>query len=190
MQASSRARKSWVFKLDWALSGPIPWADEASRRAGTVHVGGTFEEVAGAEALVSRGNHPERPFVILAQQSLFDPSRAPAGQHTAWGYCHVPAGSTVDMTQAIESQIERFAPGFRDVILARHAMGPNQLVAHNPNYVGGDIAGGAFRVAKLFQFGRRSPYRIGERVYLCSSSTPPGENCTCSLSLVNRVVAS
>jgi phytoene dehydrogenase-like protein len=144
-----------VFKLDWALDGPIPWADDASGGAGTVHVGGTYAQVQASEALVAAGDHPARPFVIVAQQSLFDGSRAPAGKQTAWAYCHVPAGSTVDMTEAIEAQIERFAPGFRDLILARHRMGPAELQAHDPNYVGGDIAAGAFRIRKLFQLGRQ-----------------------------------
>ncbi len=131
-----------VFKLDWALSGPIPWRDPRCLEASTVHVGGAFEEVAAAEAAVWRGEHPERPFVMVCQQSQFDPSRAPAGQHTGYAYCHVPAGSTVDRTAAIEAQIERFAPGFRDRILARHALTPAALEASNPNYLGGAITGG------------------------------------------------
>jgi len=161
-----------VFKIDLALDGPIPWVDDISPRAGTVHVGGTYEEIAYAEAQVAQGHHPEAPFVLVAQQSLFDSSRAPAGRHTAWAYCHVPPGSTVDMTKAIEAQIERFAPGFRDRILATHTMGPAAFQAHNPNYIGGDIAGGAFGMRKLLQI--RSPYRIADGVFLCSSSTPPG----------------
>jgi phytoene dehydrogenase-like protein len=163
-----------VFKVDWALDGPVPWADEHSGAAGTVHVGGTFEEIAASEAEVHGGSHPERPFVIVTQQSLFDPSRAPEGQHTLWGYCHVPAESTVDMTDAIERQIERFAPGFRDRILARHTMGTAAFNEHNPNYVNGDIAGGAFSLRKTFQFGGSRPYRIGDGLFLCSSATPPG----------------
>ena len=163
-----------VFKVDLALDGPVPWADEFSASAGTVHVGGTFEEVAVSEAEVARGAHPENPFVIVTQQSLFDTSRAPEGSHTLWAYCHVPAGSTVDMTDRIEAQIERFAPGFRDRIVARHTMGPAEFEAHNPNYVGGDIAGGAFTPRKLLQGGRARPYRLGEGLYLCSSATPPG----------------
>ena len=163
-----------VFKVDWALDGPIPWEDDASGRAGTVHVGGTYEEVAAAEAAVHAGGHPEQPFVIVAQQSLFDPSRAPDGKHTAWGYCHVPFGSDQDMTSVIEAQIERFAPGFRDQILARHTMGPSDYEQYNPNNVGGDIAGGAFSVGRILQFGLRRPYRLGDGVYLCSSATPPG----------------
>ncbi len=163
-----------VFKVDWALDGPIPWSDDASGRSGTVHVGGTYEEIASSESSVHQGHHPDRPFVIVTQQSLFDPSRAPAGRQTGWGYCHVPAGSQVDMTDAIERQIERFAPGFRDRILARHTMGPAAYESHNPNYVAGDIAGGSFSLRRTLQFGTSKPYRIGEGLYLCSSATPPG----------------
>lgn len=163
-----------VFKVDWALEQPIPWADELSPRAGTVHVGGRYEEVRQAEDEVHAGRHPDTPFVLLAQQSQFDPTRAPEGGHTAWGYCHVPNGSEVDMTDAIERQVERFAPGFRDVILDRHTMNNAAFETHNPNYVGGDIAGGGFGPRKVFQFGARNPYRIGEGLYICSSSTPPG----------------
>ena len=163
-----------VFKMDWALDGPIPWLDDWSPRAGTVHVGGTWEEVAAAEDLVHGGSHPETPFVLVAQQSLFDPSRAPHGKQTAWGYCHVPNGSDLDMTAAIEAQIEQFAPGFRDLILERHSMNAAQFEDHNPNYIGGDIAGGGFGPRKVFQLGSTGPYRIGEGLYLCSSATPPG----------------
>lgn len=163
-----------VFKVDWALDGPIPWSDEASGQAGTVHVGGTYAEVAAAERTVHSGEHPDRPFVFVAQQSLFDPSRAPDGNQTAWGYCHVPARSTVDATSAIEGQIERFAPGFRERIIARHTMGPAAYEDHNPNYVGGDIAGGAMSVRRMVQFEGLNPYRLGEGLYLCSSATPPG----------------
>ncbi|MEA2001338.1 MAG: NAD(P)/FAD-dependent oxidoreductase [Actinomycetota bacterium] len=163
-----------VFKVDWALDGPIPWSDGASARAGTVHVGGTYEEVASAEMAVHAGDHPDHPFVFVAQQSLFDPSRAPHGKQTAWGYCHVPARSDRDMTTAIEAQIERFAPGFRDLILARHTMDTAAYERHNPNLVGGDIAGGAFSARRLLQFGNSRPYRIGDGLYLCSSATPPG----------------
>ena len=163
-----------VFKVDWALDGPIPWADEWSPQAGTVHVGGTWEQVAEAEDQVHAGNHPERPLVLVAQQSRFDPTRAPEGKHTAWGYCHVPSGSDVDMTEAIESQMERFAPGFRDLILERHTMNAGQFEAHNPNYIRGDIAGGGFGVKKVFQLGATAPYRIGDGLFLCSSATPPG----------------
>ncbi len=163
-----------VFKIDFALAGPVPWSDENSRQAGTVHVGGTWEEVAEAEDQVHSGRHPERPFVLAAQQSLFDHSRAPAGRETLWAYCHVPNGSDVDMTDAIESQIERFAPGFRDLILDRHTMSAIEFEAHNPNYIGGDIAGGGFGMQKVFQLGAVGPYRLGEGLFLCSSATPPG----------------
>ena len=163
-----------VFKLDWALSGPIPWADELSPRAATVHVGGTYEEVELAERQVFKGQHPEQPFVLLAQHSLFDESRSPDGQHTAWGYCHVPNGSTVDMTDAIESQVERFAPGFRDLVLARHAMDAGAYQSYNPNYVGGDIGGGGFGLKKILQMGAKRPYTIGDGLFLCSAATPPG----------------
>jgi phytoene dehydrogenase-like protein len=163
-----------VFKVDWALDGPIPWSDEPSRKTATVHVGGTYEEVAAAEHAVHAGDHPERPFVIVAQQSLFDTTRAPGDGQTAWAYCHVPVGSDRDMTAAIEAQIERFAPGFQDRILARHTMGSADYQAHNPNYVGGDIAGGAYRVRRLLQVGTSRSYRLGEGIYLCSSAAPPG----------------
>jgi phytoene dehydrogenase-like protein len=177
-RSAARRMRQWsngpgVFKVDWALDGPIPWADGASRSSGTVHVGGTYEEIASAEAAVHAGDHPERPFVIVTQQSLFDRTRAPDGKHTGWGYCHVPAGSTLDMTERIETQIERFAPGFRDLILERHTMGPAGYEEHNPNYVGGDIAGGAFTIRGPLRFGS-SQYRLGDGVYLCSSATSPG----------------
>ena len=166
-----------VFKIDWALDGGIPWAAEACRRSATVHVGGTLEEIAAAERSVWCGEHPARPFVLLAQQSLFDPTRAPAGKHTAWAYCHVPNGSTVDMTDAIERQVERFAPGFRARILARSTRHALAMETYNPNYVGGDINGG---VQDLFQHFTRpslslTPYRTPAKgIYICSSSTPPG----------------
>ena len=166
-----------VFKLDWALDGPIPWRAAACARAGTVHVGGRLEEIAAAERAVWRGEHPERPFVLVAQQSLFDPTRAPAGKHTAWAYCHVPHGSPVDMTDRIEAQIERFAPGFRDRILARHALGPAALEAYNPNYVGGDINGGLMHWAQFFTRPavRLDPYTTPDpAIFVCSASTPPG----------------
>ena len=171
--AAARRLRAWrsgpgVFKMDWALDGPVPWADDFSGRAGTVHVGGTFAEVADAETMVARGGHPDRPFVLVAQQSLFDTTRAPADHHTLWAYCHVPSGSSVDMSDAIESQIERFAPGFRD------RMGPARYEAHNANYIGGDIAGGAFSPRKILQVGTSRPYRLGDGLYLCSSATPPG----------------
>jgi len=164
------------FKIDWALDAPIPWADPLSRSAGTVHVGGTFKQVVVAEGSVWKGRDTQQPFVLLSQPTLFDPSRAPAGKHVAWGYCHVPFGFNGNRTEAIEAQVERFAPGFRDVIAARHVMGPAELEAHNPNYVGGDIGGGAFTTGQVVARPRfaRDPYRIGEDVYLCSSATPPG----------------
>jgi len=166
-----------VFKLDWALDGPIPWRDPRCLEASTVHVGGTLEEIAAAEAAVWRGEHPQRPFVMVVQQSQFDSSRAPAGKHTGYAYAHVPAGSTVDCTDAIERQIERFAPGFRDSILARHRMGPADLQRDNPNYVGGAITGGAADVTQFFTrpVARIDPYSTPHpRIFLCSASTPPG----------------
>lgn len=163
-----------VFKVDWAMSGPIPWTDQSSREAGTVHVGGSHEEVMLSEGQVARGRPPEKPFVLVAQQSRFDPTRAPAGQEATWGYCHVPAGSDVDMTASIESQIERFAPGFRDLILDRHVMGPAAYESYNANYVGGDIGGGRFGLKKVLQLGNSRPYSFGNGIYLCSSATPPG----------------
>lgn len=163
-----------VFKVDWALDGPIPWADPLSGEAATVHVGGSYAEVASAERAVGRGEHPHRPFVLLAQQSLFDDSRAPDGKHTAWGYCHVPNASTVDMTEAIEAQIERFAPGFRDLIIGRSTTDTTALEAHNANYVGGDIGGGVYGMRKVLQIGEKAPYALGGGVFLCSSATPPG----------------
>ncbi len=166
-----------VFKVDYALSGAVPWTNEAARRAGTVHVGGTVEEIAAAEHEVGRGRHPERPLVLTAQQSIPDPSRAPAGQHTLWAYCHVPNGSTVDMTERIERQIDRFAPGWRDLVLARAVMGAPDYERYNPNDIGGDIGGGASNGLQLLfrPVPRFNPYRTAiPGVYLCSSSTPPG----------------
>jgi len=166
-----------VFKVDWALDGPIPWRAPECGRSATVHVGGTLEEVAHSEAEVTAGRHAERPFVLVAQASVVDPSRAPAGGQTGWAYCHVPARSTVDMTDAIEAQVERFAPGFRDRIVGRHVMGPAAIERHDANYVGGDINGG---VADLRQFFGRPvlsphPWRTPvDGLYLCSSATPPG----------------
>ena len=142
-----------------------------------MHVGGTLEEIAASETLVSQGRCPERPYVIVAQQSLFDSTRAPAGKHTAWAYCHVPGGSTEDMTDRIEGQIERFAPGFHDIVLARHVAGPADLEASNENYVGGDIGGGAHDGLQLFlrPAARISPYSTSDkRIFICSASTPPG----------------
>lgn len=164
------------FKIDYALDGPVPWTNEESRRAGTVHLGGTWQDVAAAEADVFKGRAPERPFVLVAQQSLFDDTRAPAGKHTLWAYCHVPNACTVDMTDRIEAQLERFAPGFRDLVLARHVTTPAQLEAYNPNLVGGDIAVGASDGLQTLFRPRiaRDPYRIGEKLWLCSAATPPG----------------
>lgn len=166
-----------VFKVDYALSEPVPWRASECRAAGTVHVGGTFDEIAASELTVSRCAHPQRPYVLVAQQSLIDPTRAPARKHTLWAYCHVPSGSTVDMTDAIEAQIERFAPGFRDCVLARAARGPARLEAENPNYVGGDINAGAATLRQTFArpVPRWCPYTTpNPRIFLCSASTPPG----------------
>ena len=166
-----------VFKVDWALDGPVPWTDPELHRAGTVHLGGTTEEVRRSEHDVTHGRHPELPFVLLAQQSSFDPTRAPEGNHTLWGYCHVPHGSDVDMAERIESRIEAYAPGFRDRVLARRCAGPAMIEAHNANYVGGDISGG---MSDLRQFLFRPvpslrPWATPVTgLYLCSSSTPPG----------------
>ncbi len=166
-----------VFKLDWALSAPIPWRAAECARAATVHLGGAFAEIARAEAQVANGEHAEHPYIILVQPSLFDDTRAPQGQHTAWAYCHVPNGSTEDMTDRIERQIERFAPGFRDVILARRATGSVEFERHNANYVGGDIVGGANDLLQTLARPIFSlhPYRIPvPGWFLCSASTPPG----------------
>ncbi|HEU5450768.1 MAG TPA: NAD(P)/FAD-dependent oxidoreductase [Terriglobales bacterium] len=164
-----------AYKLDWALAGPIPWTAEECRRAGTVHLGGMLEEIAVSERAPWEGKHAERPFVLVAQPTLFDASRAPAGQHIAWAYCHVPNGSEEAMTERIEAQIEGFAPGFGKLILARHVMGPRELEAMNPNLVGGDINGGAANLGQLFF--RPTPRLYAtplKNVFLCSASTPPG----------------
>jgi phytoene dehydrogenase-like protein len=166
-----------VFKLDWALSGPIPWADPDSARAGTVHLGGTLDEIVASERTPERGETSDRPFVLLAQPTMFDPSRAPEGRHTAWAYCHVPNGSVSDRTTSIERQIERFAPGFGDRVLARSAAGPPDLERRNANLVGGDIAGGSNELSQLIARPalRPVPYSTPlDGVYLCSASTPPG----------------
>ena len=166
-----------VFKLDWALDGPIPWTAPECARAGTVHLGGSFDEIVRSERRMWRGDAAEKPFVLLAQQSLFDPTRAPEGKHTVWAYCHVPNGSTFDMTDRIEAQVERFAPGFRDRVLARHVLTPADIERHNANYIGGDINGG---VQDLLQFWTRPAVRVvpystpARHIFLCSSSTPPG----------------
>jgi len=164
-----------VFKMDWALSAPIPWKASECARAATVHVGGSLDEIAASERTLAWTTPSERPFVLVVQPSLFDSSRAPAGQHTAWAYCHVPHASTADMSERIESQVERFAPGFRACILARHSMTPAYLEAHNANLIGGDITGGAQDLRQLVLRPTRMFYRtpLGG-VYLCSSSTPPG----------------
>lgn len=166
-----------VFKVDWALDGSIPWSDPTCLEASTVHVGGTLEEICASEKEMYRGRHSDRPFLILCQQSEFDQARAPEGQHTGYAYCHVPHGSTVDLTDAVESQIERFAPGFRDRILARHTTNPADFERHNPNYKGGAITGG---VADAFQLWNRPVTRLdpystpNPRLFICSASTPPG----------------
>jgi phytoene dehydrogenase-like protein len=165
------------FKLDWALDDPIPWRDPRCLRASTVHVGGTASEIASSERAAWDGHHHERPFVLVTQQSLFDASRAPRGKHTGYAYCHVPAGSNVDMTDAVEAQIERFAPGFKDTILARHRSFPADLEAHNPSYIGGAVTGGAATWDQLFTrpVAQLDPYASpNPKLFLCSQSTPPG----------------
>lgn len=166
-----------VFKMDWALREPTPFTALACRQAGTIHLGNTFEEIKHAELLTARGKHVDLPFVIFTQPSVFDATRAPKGKHTAWAYCHVPHGSTRDMTSAIENQIERFAPGFKDIILQRHVMNTKDMEMYNPNYVGGDINGGIQNITQLYSrpIWRKSPYQTSAKgIYLCSSSTPPG----------------
>ncbi len=166
-----------VFKLDWALDRPVPWRSSECSAAATVHLGATLREIEASAAAVSRGEHAERPFVLLAQQSLFDSTRAPAGKHTLWGYCHVPNGSTVDMTEQVEEQIERFAPGFRDVVISRSGMTAAEFDAYNPNYVGGDINGGSQDLRQLLArpAPRLVPYSTPDpNIFICSSATPPG----------------
>jgi phytoene dehydrogenase-like protein len=166
-----------VFKVDWALAAPVPWRDAACQEAGTLHLAGSLDEIVESEAAVARGDHPERPLVIVTQPSRFDPTRAPAGAETLWGYCHVPAGSTRDMLPRIEAQIERFAPGFRERVLARHVFTAADIEAHNPNMVGGDIGEGANTLRQLFfrPVVQLDPYRTPTPgMYICSSSTPPG----------------
>ncbi len=166
-----------AFKVDWLLDGPIPWRAPACARAATVHLGGTLREIASSESKVARGEHPTDPFVMLVQPSLFDASRAPAGQHTIWAYCHVPVGSTRDVTAAIEAQVERFAPGFQQRIIARATMSPRDFEQHNANYVGGDISGGTMDLEQLIfrPLRRLDPYRLSnDGLFLCSSATPPG----------------
>lgn len=173
---ASFRRGGGSFKVDYALDGPVPWTSEESRRAGTVHLGGTWREVAAAERDVFQGRIPERPYVLVAQQSLFDDTRAPAGKHTLWTYCHVPNGSTIDMTDRIERQLDRFAPGWRDLVLGRRVTAPADLERHNPNMSGGDIAIGAPDGLQVLFRPRiaRDPYRVGENIWLCSAATPPG----------------
>lgn len=166
-----------AFKVDYALDGPVPWSAPECLRAGTVHLGGSIEEIAASERSIARGGHPDRPYVLVAQQSLFDSTRAPEGSHTLWAYCHVPNGSPVDMTDRIEGQIERFAPGFREQVLARQVTSAQELEAYNPNYVGGDINGGRQDLRQLFTrpAPRLDPYATpNPRLFICSSSTPPG----------------
>ncbi len=171
-----------AFKLDWALDGPIPWRAAGCRRAGTVHLGGALDDIRRSEREVWQGRHPERPFTILAQPSLFDPTRAPAGKHTAWAYCHVPnlaasPAPPAGMAERVEAQVERFAPGFRDRILARSVMAPADFEAHNANYVGGDVIGGVQDLAQFFArpvLSRRPHATPAAGIYLCSASTPPG----------------
>lgn len=166
-----------VFKMDFALDAPIPWANADVGKAATVHLGGSFDEIVQAEYQVGNGKHPERPFVLLAQHTVADSTRAPQGKHTAWAYCHVPNGSTVDMSAQIEGQIERFAPGFRDLILAKASMNTTAMQSYNPNYIGGDINGGMQDLFQLFTrpAPRLNPYSTPlKNVYLCSSATPPG----------------
>jgi phytoene dehydrogenase-like protein len=166
-----------VFKVDWALDGAIPFIADECRQAGTVHLGNTFAEIANSELQISKGKIPENPFVLLAQQSTFDASRAPEGKHTAWAYCHVPNSSQTDMTAAIEKQVERFAPGFCERILARHTMNTSQMERYNSNYIGGDINGGIIDIGQLYTRPaiKYSPYRTSAKgIYICSSSTPPG----------------
>jgi phytoene dehydrogenase-like protein len=164
-----------AYKVDWALAAPIPWKSAECARAGTVHLAGTLEETAASERQVWNSQHPERPLVLLAQPSLFDRTRAPAGKHTAWAYCHVPNGSTFEMIERIEAQVERFAPGFRERILARSVMRPADLERHNPNLVGGDLSGGAMTLQQVLFRPTASYYVTPLRgLYICSSSTPPG----------------
>jgi phytoene dehydrogenase-like protein len=164
-----------VYKTDWALAGPIPWRAKECALAGTVHLGGTFDEIAASEQAAWCGAHTDRPYVLLAQPTLFDPTRAPAGKHVAWAYCHVPNGSPMPMLDAIEAQIERFAPGFRDLVLARHVTSPADFEQRNPNFVGGDINGGAADLPQLFLRPTIGTYSTPVRgLYICSASTPPG----------------
>jgi phytoene dehydrogenase-like protein len=166
-----------VYKIDWALDEAIPFTSEVCKKAGTIHLGNTLNEIRDSEQQTWSGKHPDKPFVLLAQQSLFDSTRAPKGKHTAWAYCHVPNGSNYNMTEAIEKQVERYAPGFRDIILAKHTIDTMEIEEYNPNYIGGDINGGVVDLRQLFTRPalRYSPYKTSEKgMYICSSSTPPG----------------
>jgi phytoene dehydrogenase-like protein len=183
LPASYRARLSrfrygpGVYKLDWALSGPVPWRDPRASRSATVHLSGTVDQIARAEQAVHDGRVADEPFTLFVQPSLFDPSRAPAGKHVGWAYCHVPHGAAIDARELIENHIERFAPGFKDLILARSELSPAQLHAYNPNYIGGDINGGLSDLRQLFTrpIAKLDPYATGAPdIFLCSSSTPPG----------------
>ncbi|HEY2360611.1 MAG TPA: NAD(P)/FAD-dependent oxidoreductase, partial [Candidatus Angelobacter sp.] len=163
-----------VYKLDWALHQPVPWRAKECSQAGTVHLGGTMDEICESERQPWQGKVSDHPYVLFTQASLFDPSRAPAGKHTAWGYCHVPNGFTGNVTETIENQVERFAPGFKDCIAARSVMGPADMERHNPNLIGGDIGGGAAYLSQMFLRPTASLYRTPlDGVFLCSSSTPP-----------------
>jgi phytoene dehydrogenase-like protein len=182
-----------VFKIDWALSERIPFKSASVQKAGTVHIGGTYSEIAAGESAAWSGKYTDRPAVLLAQQSIVDPLRAPLGKHTGWAYCHVPAGSTLDMTNVVEKQVERFAPGFRDIILARHTMNTEELETHNANYIRGDIGGGANNLSQLFTRPalRAAPYRSSvQGIYLCSASTPPGGGVhgMCGYQAANRAL--
>jgi len=166
-----------VFKIDWALNSPIPWKDKECLKAGTIHIGNSYKEIISSEDMVWKNQHPEKPFVLLAQQSLFDSTRAPEEKHTAWAYCHVPNGSTFDMTERIENQIERFAPGFKDCIIDKHIMNTRDYQDYNPNIVGGDVIGGVQDIRQLYTRPalRISPYSTpAKNIYICSASTPPG----------------
>jgi phytoene dehydrogenase-like protein len=183
---------SGVFKVDYALRERVPWKAAGCLRAATVHIGGTFAEIALSERTVRNAEHPERPFILLAQPSLFDASRAPAGQHTAWAYCHVPNGSTFDMLPRLEAQIERFAPGFRDCVLARKVFSTTALQSMDANLVGGDINGGAVNFSQLlFRPTRRLYATSAPDIYLCSSSTPPGGGVhgMCGFNAAKRALA-
>lgn len=183
-----------IFKIDYALSAPVPWTNESCRRAGTIHLGGTLDEIVTSEREAWQGFHSEKPFVLAAQQSVFDPTRAPEGRHTFWAYCHVPHGSTVDMTGAIERQIERFAPGFRDTVLARHTMTCADFERYNPNLIGGDVVGGVADWRQLFTrpVARWNPYTTPAKdIFICSASTPPGAGVhgMCGASAARAVLA-